>query len=603
MRFFSPWGFLLALTLPAIFAMWFLKLKGQEQKISSNLIWNRIISSSDRGQPFDKLKNNILLYLQLLAALLAMLAVTNPYVDFLGQKQNSVIFVIDNSGSMSSSYSQSTNFEEAKTEIAAMVKNSSNQGRFTLIEAGRLPETVVYETDDRGDFVQTLEGMKQSYGASDLEGAFELARAAAKENGARIEVYTDQKVQLANATEVLHIISQPRENWGISRINGGQKNESSAVVTVTNYGTQKATRDITIFSDNKLSDVGTIELEGGKTGQLVLGTVKNAKELKAVLSEDDRILADNSYYFVPSKGDKRVALVGRGSVFIERAIQLVEGIQLFKLESTQPLAKGYDMYILDGLTDKELLSTNLKELLPAGVPVILIGGGYGITEEGSKIEGAIVSIEDSPITKQINGDTFAIKEGYSAANKWGLDIGTNEGKALIRYGEYKGRKISYIGFNLNDSDFPLNTAFPVIMDGLFRYELDLGSRGEGSWVCGDTVRVSIPTDAVSATVKTPEGKKLQITPGGSETYFEDSNSPGNYLVSGKGTKNFEFSVAVNFPKEESIQGTEKAGVLKYDGKNLVTATKSFSGKYLRNMLVILLILGILIEGEVYRRGL
>ena len=104
-------------------------------------------------------------------------------------------------------------------------------------------------------------------------------------------------------------------------------------------------------------------------------------------------------------------------------------------------------------------------------------------------------------------------------------------------------------------------------------------------------------------MKTPEGKKLLINPGGSETYFEQSNSPGNYLVSGKGTKTFEFSVAVNFPKEESIQGTEKSGILKYDGKNVVMATKRFSGKYLRDILVILLIFGILIEGEVYRRGL
>ena len=603
MRFFSPWGFLLFITLPAIFAMWFLKLKGQEQTISSNLIWNRIMSSSDRGQPFDKLKKNILLYLQLLAALLAMLAVTNPYVDFLGGKQSSVIFVLDNSGSMSSKYEQSTGFIEAKKQIETSVRNGSTQESYSLVEAGNSPETVVYETTDKGEFMLSTEGLKQSYGTSDLDAAVELARAAAKENGARIEIYSDHKISLNAANERLHIVNQPGENWGISKINGNIKNDGTAVVTVTNYGLKKGSRDISIFADNKLSDVGTIELEPGKTGQLVLNVVKGAKELKAVISEEDSIEADNTCYFVPEKGDKKVALVGRGSVFIEKAVQLVDGIQLYKLESDKPLAKGYDMYIFDGVTEAEQEAIKLKELLPESVPVMLIGGGYGIVEESGKVENAIIAVGDTTITKQMDGESFAIREGYSAGGKWGQDIGIDGNKALIRYGEYRGRKISYIGFNLSDSDFPLNTAFPVVMDGLFRFGVDLGARGEGNWHCGESIRFSVPTDATTVSVKTPSGEKLSVKPGGSETYLADSRIPGNYIISGKGTKSFEFKVPVNYPAEESVRGADISGTLKYSGNGLIVVSKGVSGKYLRNILVVLLLMGIFAEGEVYRRGL
>ena len=65
MSFTVPWAFLGLLTLPGVVLLYFLKRKRKEQVVPSTLLWRRAINDLRANSPFQRLRKNLLLLLQL----------------------------------------------------------------------------------------------------------------------------------------------------------------------------------------------------------------------------------------------------------------------------------------------------------------------------------------------------------------------------------------------------------------------------------------------------------------------------------------------------------------------------------------------------------
>ena len=74
------WALLLAIP-PAILSLYFLKLKRHESVVPSTMLWKRAIEDLHVNSLWQKLRKNLLLYLQLLFVGLLILACIRPAGD------------------------------------------------------------------------------------------------------------------------------------------------------------------------------------------------------------------------------------------------------------------------------------------------------------------------------------------------------------------------------------------------------------------------------------------------------------------------------------------------------------------------------------------
>src|SRR5512147_2236894 len=79
MSFLTPLAFALAALLPVIVALYFLKLWREEQPISSTYLWRTLVRDTAANAPWQRLKPNLLLLLQLLFLLALILALARPF--------------------------------------------------------------------------------------------------------------------------------------------------------------------------------------------------------------------------------------------------------------------------------------------------------------------------------------------------------------------------------------------------------------------------------------------------------------------------------------------------------------------------------------------
>jgi len=85
---------------PSLLVLYFLKLRRKEMAVSSTLLWRKAIQDLQVNAPFQKLRKNLLLFLQLLLLLLLCLALSRPVANYTPGAGKITVILIDRSASM-----------------------------------------------------------------------------------------------------------------------------------------------------------------------------------------------------------------------------------------------------------------------------------------------------------------------------------------------------------------------------------------------------------------------------------------------------------------------------------------------------------------------
>ncbi len=105
---------LLAAVPPAIVLLYFLKLKRRPLEVPSTYLWHKSVEDLHVNSIWQRLRNNLLLYLQLLVVLLIVLALLRPSWHALHLAGGRLVLLIDNSASMQATDVKPSRLEEAK---------------------------------------------------------------------------------------------------------------------------------------------------------------------------------------------------------------------------------------------------------------------------------------------------------------------------------------------------------------------------------------------------------------------------------------------------------------------------------------------------------
>src|SRR5512143_3412793 len=182
MQFLTPLGFLLAGLAIPILLLYMLKLRRKQVQVSSTFLWEQLLRDQQANAPWQKLKRNLLLILQLLILAALVIAVARPALQVPTVASGSVIVLLDGSASMNATDVRPSRFEQARKSVQAIISGLSNNSSMTLILAANSPQTLISAETDKSALKQALDKARVSQGHADWQAAFALAAGAARSN-------------------------------------------------------------------------------------------------------------------------------------------------------------------------------------------------------------------------------------------------------------------------------------------------------------------------------------------------------------------------------------------------------------------------------------
>ena len=102
MNFIAPAAFVFAAAIPVVVVFYLLKRKRTVRLVSSTLLWQKFLAETQANAPFQRLRHNWLLLLQLLLLSFVILALSRPYFAGKTPGGNLFVLILDASGSMQS---------------------------------------------------------------------------------------------------------------------------------------------------------------------------------------------------------------------------------------------------------------------------------------------------------------------------------------------------------------------------------------------------------------------------------------------------------------------------------------------------------------------
>ncbi|HPA53554.1 MAG TPA: BatA and WFA domain-containing protein [Bacillota bacterium] len=593
MTLFSPWALWFLSFMPLVVLMYILKQKFEERQISSIYLWQQVLKDIEVNTPWQKLKKNLLLFLQLLSILFLVFALSDPYLYTGGGMHSNLVIVIDNTGSMNARYENGTRLAKAKQLAEEMISRSGTKANITLLTVGRSPRVEIGKTTDKGEAISKLRGINPGNSSGNINDSVSLVRAMIKQyegsDSYKAVFYTDSPVNTEDLNAEVVPLASELVNVSLDYISYSDDNgKLTVLVRASNRSNTSLKREISLYGNDKVMDIKNVEIPAGETMSVYFeGISANAPYIWAELTEKDDLVEDNQVYGVLNfSKPKKVLLISTGNAFIERALSNIEGLELYKTNPDADIDEGYDLYIFDST-----------------MPSILTESGSVLTVNptGAELQGGIADIATHTITKYMENANFTVSKLKDMEVPFWADILIKFGdNAAAISGEYKGRKMAVIGFDLHDSDFPLTTEYPIFMYNLAAYLVGIDTEGKTSYVCGDAIDLSPNPEVTEAVVKDPEGIEYRLELAYPMLPFDNTGQYGVYELTQKIDETEKVSsFAVNFPTEsESVNSKQEVDI----SQEASEAGNTSGGTRLQELFLGLMLMAAAIEWVVYIRG-
>jgi uncharacterized membrane protein len=474
--FASPWalaGLLLAIPLLLLHLR---RPRPQTRKVGSLLAWRdtpAAIGPSSRrlGRP----ASSWLLFLQLLALVLLVVALARPYVDGGGSVPTTRAFVVDDSIWMQARQDGRTRLESA----AAVLRDDLGalpQGQgVSIFLAG--PETKLLYDGRAGDAGDAVRRLPPTFGPADLAAALRLAAAVPGQTGAieMLRAPEDAEPRTTGASGSLsdRVIGTAVADQGITAASGScLPGSRRCQIFARVESTAKAPRTdrVDVLAAGRRISEQSVRVAAGGSVPIAFEAPAGARVTLALGGGDPLAADDRAYVAVPAVEPVRVTLIGEkeDAEPLARALIAAPGTRVtlrtpIDFRPTDAARAG--LVVIDGKEPRRAIPASAAAVIRVD-PVRLPGGdvdGLLVRDRLSGVDPAAAALEGVDLGSLTIGRGGARR---LALPPWMRAVAWAPGGPLLALGTHAGRREAALAFDPTDSDLPQLASFPRLVANL-----------------------------------------------------------------------------------------------------------------------------------------
>lgn len=599
-----------AISLPLLLLLYFLKLKRREQIVSSTLLWKRAVQDLQVNAPFQKLKRNILLLLQLLTLLAILFALAGPILSLKAKPARRYVLLIDCSASMNATDVEPTRLEAAKEQAKIFVKSLSDKAIFSL--SGDSDQTMVIAFDDRArvmcnftsdkrQLTRAIESITPGDGDSSLAEAVVVARAFAQSPGleadfmsaeepAQLVLFSDGRIRdleeiVVGPDELIfHCIGESGRNVGITAMQARRSyekpDEINVFATLTNYSDEVVTSDVQLSINNDVRAVRSVTIPARKArgasdvnhpGKVAVNFsleytesgVLEVRQLQGSGRKDSLSCDDAAWAILLPPKKLSVLLVTTGNVVLESALQACSPALLEVQSPTQFDAMDHWALSIEQPYDIIVLDNHLPAQLPRCRYLV-----FGHPPEGidvsvpQQLENQVIVDwrPKHPVLKYVNLMNLFAAKCYQMVLPRDAEVlaefNETPAMALVRR---NGSVFLLVGFDVLQSNWPFEPSFVLFCYNASGFlSMEFGQNQQTNLKVGQPIVVEGLSAEIAARIDGPDfsGTEIKSSSAGS-IRFPGTNRVGVYSLSVPDQPNRLFAVNLLDSQESNIEPRRK----------------------------------------------
>jgi hypothetical protein len=558
-QFAYPLALLSLLALPLIVALHLLRPRRRRVVLSSTALWQAALKDREHGLGLRRLLGDLSLTLLLAAAAALGLALAGPQWLTHSSDRGDIVLVLDVSASMKTrAGAGTTRFEQALAEAGAIVDGMPREGRLLLMTSGRRAVLRTGFESDRDALRRALAALRPTDEAGRPRAALALALSLLRHRDrGRIIFVTDgafdPDVDPGSPQIGFRIVGGRARNVAITRFDLRQElkdeNRFQALMTLRNYTDAPVVVPASVSLESRSLSRDSLEIGARGERTVVLPFSGRARgRAIARIDVDDDLAADNqAYAVVDAERPLRVLLFTPGNFYLESVLAALPGVRLQRsqwppVEDLAQVARLYDVVVFDGVAAPRLPPGNF-------LLVNSVAPGLPFSEAGRVARPAIRGRGSSALMRDVDLAAVRIERARRvviarpAPGLQRLFWSAETALALALLDD--DVKLVYLGFDLHQSNFPLQGAFPVFFSQCLEW---LGPRGDGlaptQIAAGTTHAIEVPRGETEVDVQSPSGAAGTLAVRGGSLRIDATAEAGFYGYTAGGlTRHFAVSLA------------------------------------------------------------
>lgn len=543
LQFLAPVAFSALIPLgAAIIVLYLLKLRRREFVVPSTFLWRHAADDLQANAPFQKLRRNLLMLLQLVALALLVAGLSSPYVVVRRAGGKNVVIVLDASASMGATDVAGSRFDQARKRAVQIVGGMGRNDSAAVVVAGARPWAAMPFSRDKRAMTRQLGALKPTDSPTNMRDALLLSLSLLSNRPeGRIYVISDgafPPITDVSATADIRFlrVGESNDNVALLAFAMVEQPRSRAQQLFVRLRNGDAPRQcvLSIYHEEDLIEVERLQLRPNESRVVTYDMILSQPGLlRAQLDAEDDLAADNVAYAygIPSSSVS-VLLVTAGNLFLEQGLLVLPEVDVFKASSLTAEeiedARGvYDVIIFDRVSAA-------APVAEGGVLYVCADGPGAPARLGRQIAAPTITRWERahPVTRHLNLSAVRIARAKALElSDTATPLAMTGEEPLVAIDSHPGLRTASLGWDLMDTDMPLRVGFPVFLSNCIRW-LSQEARSKQLTVSrpGRLLSFSVPEDAGFASVALPDATKaiLQVNEG--QVAFAETDRVGEYRM-------------------------------------------------------------------------